>query len=302
MTSKYWFCFLLVIIISFTSCKKEESDDSDSDSTCSVDDSSTNSEFKFNNNLHNSLPKEWIEEYHLIMNNLDGIIPIKSTNCFSSLDVYAWNSNTDKPFKDKIGDRTGACICGNDRGRFMVLEIPSNEFEYKSSHRYSVIPHEYFHVYQMSYSTNFYNGNFKIKWLTEGAAASFESLYTQQYYSVNYFKEAQTNVNIEVINDPKIFESYDSYAKDQNYSSSVFMTVVLVKELLKYNFTEENAFKLVYKDFWLKNPTDDNWKIVFNEVFGISVDAFYKSLKSYTNDITTVLPSENVKLQDIFSN
>ena len=36
-------------------------------------------------------------------------------------------------------------------GRFMVLEIPADEFKYNQIHRYSVIPHEYFHAFQMSH-------------------------------------------------------------------------------------------------------------------------------------------------------
>ena len=51
-----------------------------------------------------------------------------------------------KAFKNKIGNMKGACICGNERGTFLLLEIPANEFKYNSIHRFSVIPHEYFHA------------------------------------------------------------------------------------------------------------------------------------------------------------
>ena len=147
--------------------------------------------------------------------------------------------------------------------------------------------------------------NFFIKWLQEGAAASFESLYTQQYYNINYFKWAQNHVNIAVVNNPEIFESreYDYiYSKsiDKNYSSSVFMVLALVKELKKLDFTEEKAFKLIFNDFWRKNPSKDNWKKVFQEVFNITLENFYLSLKNYTNDINSVLPSESLKLENIF--
>ena len=88
--------------------------------------------------------------------------------------------------------------------------MKSSKFENNSNsiHKYSVIPHEYFHVYQLSLSKNMYDGVFDIKWLIEGTAATFESLYTQQYYSINYFKKAKTSVNIAVMNNPNIFESY----------------------------------------------------------------------------------------------
>ena len=111
---------------------------------------STTVGFNFKNNIHSSLSNDWVNEFNLVMNNLDKVIPVKPTNYFSSLDLYTWNSSKDKPFKNKIGNATGACICGNERGRYMVLEIPADEFKYNQIHRYSVIPHEYFHAFQMS--------------------------------------------------------------------------------------------------------------------------------------------------------
>ena len=261
-------------------------------------------EFTFKYNLHSSLPADWITEFYVIMKNLDDLIPIKHTNYFYELPMYVWNSNVDKPYKDKIGNASGSSISGNGgsvNDKYMVLEIPKEEFEFKSMHRYSVIDHEYFHVYQMSLSKNFFDRNIELKWMSEGGASTFESLYIQQHYSFNYFKEDQDRVDISVINNPSIFEKYSSSSSvDSNYSSSVFMVLVLVKELQKKGSTESEAFKLVLKDYWLRNPTDNNWKTVFLEVFNISVDEFYTNLKSYTNDIKTVLPSENLKLESIF--
>ena len=265
--------------------------------------------FIFEYNIHSSLPKDWVNEFYLVMTNLDKVIPVKPTkgniiksSYFGSLDIYTWNSSTDKPFKNIIGNETGASMSGNERGRYMVLEIPADEFKYNDIHRYSVIPHEYFHAFQLSLSKNFYNNYFKIKWLSEGAAASLESLYTQQYYNINYFKMDQNRVNIAVVNNPAIFESYHlSSGKDSNYSSSVFMVLALVKELKKLDFTEEKAFKLIFNDFWRKNPNNYNWKIVFRDVFKINLENFYQNLSNYTNDIYSVLPSESIKLENIFS-
>ena len=279
---------------------------------------STTFGFNFKYNIHSSLPKDWVNEFYLIMNNLDKVIPVKPTNYFSSLDIYTWNSSADKPFKNKIGNATGmqffASISVNEYGivqsiqnLFIVLEIPADEFKYNPQfhysqnlniHRYSVIPHEYFHAFQFSLSNNF----FDIKWLVEGAAASFESLYTQQYYNKNHFKWAQNKVHIAVVNNPEIFESYDESREEEiNYSSSVFMVLALVKELKKLDFTEEKAFKLILNDFWRKNPSKDNWKKVFQEVFNITLENFYLSLKNYTNEMSSVLPSESLKLENIFS-
>lgn len=194
-------------------------------------------EFTFEYNIHESLPSDWISEFYVIMKNLDDLIPIKATNYFYELPIYAWNSNVDKPYRSKIGDASGASISGNGgavNDKYMVLEIPNDEFIYNYMHRYSVIDHEYFHVYQMSLSKNFFDGNIELKWMSEGGAASFESLYIQQYYSYNYFKVDQNRVDISVINNPEIFEKFStSNMVDSNYSSSVFMFLALVKELQK---------------------------------------------------------------------
>jgi hypothetical protein len=262
-------------------------------------------EFTFEYNIHESLPSDWISEFYVIMKNLDNLIPIKATNYFYELPIYAWNSNVDKPYSSKIGDASGASISGNGgavNDKYMVLEIPNDEFVWDSMHRYSVIDHEYFHVYQMSLSKNFFDGNIELKWMSEGGAASFESLYIQQYYSYNYFKVDQNRVDISVINNPKIFEKFStSNMVDSNYSSSVFMFLALVKELQKKGSTESEAFQLVLKDFWLRDPTNSNWKTIFLEVFDISVDQFYSTLKGHTNSIETVLPSESLKLESIFN-
>ncbi len=83
------------------------------------------------------------------------------------------------------------------------------------------------------------------------------------------------------------------------------MVLALVKELKKLDFTEEKAFKLIYDDYWRKDPRQgsgkDNWKKVFHEVFNITLENFYLSLKNYTNDITSVLPDKSLKIENIFS-
>ena len=270
---------------------------------------STTFGFNFKYNIHSSLRNDWVNEFNLVMNNLDKVIPVKPTNYFCSLDIYLWNSSADKPFKNKIGNATGMRFSMSEYGIFIVLEIPPDEFKYNRQFSYSnfrtisVIPHEYFHAFQQSLSKNFDDSKFKIKWLSEGAASTIESLYSQQYYNINYFKKDQKYVNIAVVNNPEIFESYRlSGEEDMNYSSSVFMVLALVKELKKLDFTEEKAFKLILNDFWRKNPSDDNWKKVFQEVFNITLEDFYLSLKNYTSDMSSVLPSKSLKLENIFSN
>jgi len=199
----------------------------------------------------------------------------------------------------------GGSYVGVENGLpIMVLEIPNSEFTYDHIHRYSVISHEYFHVYQRSLSEpmNQYNDNpngIDIKWLIEGAAASFESIYIRNNYNYNYFS-AQSHVDTMVTTDPSVFESYDSYEMDINYSSSVFMTLVLAKELIKSNYSEEDAFKLIYKDFMLADPTNLNWETTFESVFNITVSDFYESVKTYPVDIYEVLPSDSLTIEQIF--
>tara|TARA_A100000164_G_C21918487_1_gene779435 strand:- start:232 stop:1095 length:864 start_codon:yes stop_codon:yes gene_type:complete len=283
------FFSLLIIIFILISCSENDND-------------IINEKFIFNYNIHESLPSEWVSEFYTIMNNLETIIPAKPTTYQDNMSIYSWVDNVDKPYKNDIGNTTGACICGNSKERYMVLEIPENEFKYNQLHRYSVIAHEYFHVYQMSLSESFFDGDIELKWLSEGTAASFESIYIQQFYQSNYFLEAQTQVHNSVINNPKIFEKFNS-SKDEdiNYASSVFMALALTKELQKIGRTENEAFRLIYKDFWELNPTNNNWKNKFEELFNITVEQFYNSLENYTNDISSVTPSESLKIENIFT-
>ncbi len=260
-------------------------------------------EFKFNLNIHNSLNSTWQNEFNIILNNLKEIIPVEPYNYFYELDIYAWNDNVSNPFKNEIGNYSGACICGNSKEIFMVLEIPNNEFLYNSMHRYSVIAHEYFHAYQMSLSKNFFDNDIELKWMSEGGAATFESLYIQYFYNKNYFLEAQTNIDEYVKSNPSIYEKYNSSSSvDMNYASSVFMFLVLSKELQKLNFSEEESFRLILKDFWETNPSNGNWKNKFEEVFNMNVDDFYNKIKNYNIDINEVQPSNNLDLKNIFKN
>ena len=209
---RYVLIYLMILI--FCSCEDENFDPEIT-------------EFTFNYNIHESLNSEYVQEFNIIFDNLQNLIPIQKNTYFNNIDVYAWNSKVDKPYKNKIGNYTGACICGNNISRFMVLEIPDDEFKYNSNHRFSVIAHEYFHVYQMSLSKQFYDGNIELKWMSEGGAASFESIYIQEFYLSNYFLEAQDRVHESVINNPKIFETYEASGdEDINYASSVFMFLI----------------------------------------------------------------------------
>ncbi len=261
-------------------------------------------------NLHESLPDNYITEFNTIMDNLIEIMPAKQQSWLFNpdLNIYAWNNIISSPFVDANGNAMqGASISGNGSSFWMVLEIPSDEFINNSMHRYSVIAHEYFHFYQMSLSESFAapsdgtNPNaFDVLWLAEGTAASFESLFIQQYYGVNYFEEGQAwGVSETVVNSPESYESRN--VQDMNYSNSVFMILALIKELEKVGFSTEKAFQSVYKTFWESNPNNTNWKNIFEEVFTISVDSFYTMLESYTADMSLIYPSSSITLQDIIN-
>ena len=131
------------------------------------------------------------------------------------------------------------------------MEINNNEFLQDHIHRYSVIAHEYFHTYQMTLNKhgNKYDDHptsFKTKWLIEGSAASFESIYIQQHYNENYFLSAQDQVDPAATKNPAIFESYNSHGKDTNYSSSVFLVLLVSKELQLLGHSESQAFRLIF--------------------------------------------------------
>ena len=98
-----------------------------------------------------------------------------------------------------------------------------------------------------------------------------------------------------------IFENYNSYQKDTNYSSSVFLVLVLAKELQLAGHTEDQSFRLILKDFMQGNPNKMTWKRVFQTTFNISVSDFYTKASKYQPSIRTVLPSSSLTLESIFN-
>ena len=256
-------------------------------------------------NIHESLPLPWVVEFYVIMNNLSNIIPANQ-NYFDNLDIYAWNSNVADPYP---GIQGGSYIGGSADGFYMVLEINEMEFEWNHMHRYSVIAHEYFHVYQLSINQPMnepngeYNPNtFSIKWLIEGAATTIESIYIQDYYDFNYLINdlAYNDISDLIHTNPSIFESYNSNNIDVNYTSSVFMILALAKELIELGHSEEDAFKMIFKEFMLTGAKNSNWENFFLDTFGFSVDNFYDILQTYTLNLENVIPSSSLSFQQIF--
>ena len=245
------------------------------------------------------------------MNNLESTIPAYKRSGFpESMNIYAWNNSVPSPYTDPNGNSMqGASISGNGTDFWMVLEIPDDEFTNNSSHRYSVIAHEYFHVYQHSMSPAFSVGSdgefnnpnaMDVKWLIEGSAAAFESLYIQENYGINYFEEGQAwGVEADVLSDPASYEFYSK--QDNNYANSVFMVLALVKELENVGFSPEKAFQSIFKVFWEQDPKNSDWKTKFEETFTIDIDTFYSSLASYSTDMSLIYPSSTITVQNIIN-
>jgi hypothetical protein len=266
-------------------------------------------------NVHESLPTAWIEQFAASMQRFIALLPLHTTN-YHTVTVYSWNDNITDPYDGISG---GSYVGGSsETDLWMVLEIPNAEFANNHLHQYSVIAHEYFHLYQLSINMPMHG----VKWLIEGGASVFEAVYTDQYYSPSdqtYF-DAKASVEFLADGDPAVLESYAStdsistfvgYNVDQNYSASTFLVLALVKELMKAGYSEADALKRVLGDFPAQGPTESNWKSVFESLFGFSVDDFYNVVKTSPDyrqvpvtdgvDVNKVRPSRSLTVQSIFN-
>ena len=269
--------------------------------------------FSFAKNIDTSLPADWVAEFNQIMSNLEQLMPISEkinevSNVQSPMNIYAWSSAVSNPFP-QIPGAEGASISGNGSSRWMVLEIPENEFRFNDLHRYKVIAHEYFHVYQIAMSRDAEGA----QWLWEGGAKVVEELYSQQYYGRSQFDSQLMPVNAAAVQTPKIFEDYGS-GKDMNYNGSAFLVLALAKELQRRGLSEERAFTAILRDFQAENAQEPDWKKAFVNTFNMTVEEFYQSLSQYPTaeptedwishrvvDATPVLPSKTLTLNSIFS-
>ncbi len=108
-----------------------------------------------------------------------------------------------------------------------------------------------------------FHPDFAIKWLIEGSAAVFESMYLKDFEKEpNYAKNAQLRHAMPTVFGAKM-ESYKN--AEINYGTSTAMVMYACRK---------TGFQGVV-DFWKRKPTDKNWKKIFEEVFGLSVEQFY---------------------------
>jgi len=285
--------------------------------------------FKFKYNLHENLPKKWVTEFKNIMNIVQEVMPInENTNDWVKnnmklmdmkqgygMDIYAWKS-TKNPFPEKRAYMKYSGLEGtNSPAPWIKLDINPNDL--KSSvnkiRTYSVIVHEYFHVYQRALSHNKISDSTSAKWLVEGGAKVLEEIYLRQYYKKYLLKNdlrRSENWSVKrVSKEPKLYEKYNTSPQkkgfDINYSGSAFIVLALVNELKKNNISEEKAFELVFREFWIqraKQPSGWNWQTTFKNTFGMTVEDFYQRLSKYKRkDLKNILPSKTLKIQEIFS-
>ena len=76
--------------------------------------------------------------------------------------------------------------------------------------------------------------------------------------------------------------------------------------LKKNNISEEDAFELVFREYWIQrskySQSGSAWRLAFKNTFGMSVEDFYKKLNKYKRkDLKKILPSKTLMIQDIFS-
>ena len=272
--------------------------------------------FKFKYHIDDNLAKEWVTEFKNIMNIVQEVLPInENTNSWvkreinrnEPFNIYAWNRSKN-PFK-KFTKGKGSGVRSDSRGRWMQLDIKFSE----KNHSYSVVVHEYFHVYQIALSEDKFFDRDTAKWLGEGGAKVLQEIYSNQYYGKDMLKkdiQKSERWSIKkVTKEPHLYEKhYSSPTKkgfDGNYTGSAFMVLALVNELKKNNISEEEAFELVFREFWVqraKQPSGQLWQPAFKNTFGMSHDEFYERLSKYKRkDLKKILPSKTLKIQDIFS-
>ena len=284
--------------------------------------------FEFAPQVDESLPESWRTEFAMMMANLQQVAPISGclhdfmdpeSNEYSHkspMSIYAWSSAVDNPWEDERPGMEGASISGDGRDTWMILVIPEDEFGYDSMHRFSVVAHEYWHVYQTGawMGDSPPNGDSWPVWMWEGGAKVFEELYVAQYYGRSEFDRNLFPVIATALSVPSDFEVYERDGgavggkSDMNYNTSAFMVLTLAKELQdSQGLSEAEASGLV-----LKAADKGNSASPLQDVFGMNAEDFYNSLAQYSAvesgedwfegtvvDASGIMPSKDLTLGEI---
>ena len=257
---------------------------------------------KFEFNIHSSIPDDYETAIKDIISNLEITAPVNEYvgrfgQSITGVAVYSWlQDKVDYPYSNEIG-RTEQCICGEVGGKLVMSLMQEEQWlEEWNMHRFALIAHEYFHVYQLSLSRDFMSS----MWMVEGQAATIEALYLREFfndsdYIENFFNNVDYTKAIENIETYEEYESaYDSFGKYGDIT--IFMNLVLTKILQSNGLTEIASFKLVFNTFWMERNGNEDWKTDFITIFGLDVDTFYQALTQYIDDPLAVLPSNQLEL------
>jgi len=283
--------------------------------------------FEFDPQVDESLPQSWRTEFAVILANLQAVAPIspclhelrETSGEFSAkspMKIYAWQDVVDNPWEAERPGMEGMSVSGDGTDTWMVLEIEANDFASGSLHIYSVVAHEYWHVYQRATWMGFSppNGDSWPVWIWEGGAKTFEELYSAQHYGRSEFDNNLFPVAAAALSDPSDFKFYSSDGgavggeSDRNYNSSAFMVLALAKELQeRQGLSEAESLALV-----LTSPDPRGSETPFMDVFGMTLEDFYTSLAQYPAvqsgqawftgnviDASVVMPSKGLTLEEI---
>ena len=253
--------------------------------------------FEFAPKLDDSLPAEWREEFAVILTNLQEVAPISSclhdftdyetgeNSAKSPMNIYAWSNTVSNPWPEEKPGMEGTSISGNGSDTWMILEMRSDDLADGNIFQYSVIAHEYWHVYQRGawMADSPPQGSGWPVWMWEGGAGVVQNLYTAEHYGSSDFDNNLSPVIATALSNPSDFELYDRDGgaaqgeSDINGTTQTFMVLALAKELqTTLGLTEAEAFALA-----LNPPAKPDSETAFLDVFGISLDAFYTSLAQY---------------------
>lgn len=254
-------------------------------------------DFKFIPRLDESLPESWRVEFAVILANMENVAPISQclhdfvdyqtgeNSVKSPMNIYAWSNTVSNPWPDEKPGMEGTSISGNGSDTWMILEMRSDDLAAGNIFQYSVIVHEYWHVYQRAawMADSPPQGTAWPVWMWEGGAGVVQNLYTAEHYGDSDFDNNLSPVIATALSNPSDFELYarDGGAaqgeSDMNGTTQTFMVLALAKELqTTQGYTEAQAFALV-----LSPPAKPDTKTPFFDVFGITLEDFYSSLAKY---------------------